>query len=130
MSMSDPIADMIVRIKNAHAAKKNNVRMPSSKQKISIANLLKEEGYILDLSIDGNLKPELVIYLKYYENIPVISRIDRVSTPGLRRYVGKRKIPKVDGGLGISIISTSHGLMTGRKASQLGYGGEIICYVS
>jgi len=131
MSMTDPIADMLTRIRNALAAGKLTVTMPSSKKKIAIANLLKEEGYITGLNtqdIDG--KPVLEVTLKYYEGAPVIDMIKRVSRPGLRVYKGKSEIPTVMNGLGVAIVSTSKGLMTDRAARKAGHGGEVICYVA
>jgi len=131
MSMTDPIADMLTRIRNALAAGKLVVAMPSSKQKLAIANLLKEEGYVNDASVqDIDGKPVLEINLKYYEGKPVIDLIERVSRPGLRVYKGKDDLPKVMDGLGIAVVSTSTGLMTDRAARQAGHGGEVICYVA
>lgn len=131
MSMTDPIADMLTRIRNALAAGKLTVTMPSSKKKVAIANLLKEEGYITGSStqdIDG--KPVLEVALKYYEGAPVIDMIKRVSRPGLRVYKGKDEIPSVMNGLGVAVVSTSKGLMTDRAARKAGHGGEVICYVA
>ena len=130
MSMTDPIADMLTRIRNALAAGKTEVTMPKSKQKMAIAQVLKDEGYINDFSAteqDG--KPMLTVTLKYYEGKPVIEKIKRVSRPGLRIYKGKDQLPKVMGGLGIAIVSTSAGLMSDRAARKAGYGGEVLCYV-
>lgn len=131
MSMSDPIADMLTRIRNGHAAKKTKVSMPFSKQKSAIAKVLKDEGYILGYqeTKDGN-HAELLIELKYYQGRPVIDTIDRVSRPGLRIYKSKDELPKVQDGLGIAIISTSKGLLTDREARAQGCGGEVLCYVS
>lgn len=131
MSMTDPIADMLTRVRNALAAGKLSVTMPSSKQKVAIANLLKDEGYINNVSakdIDG--KPVMEIDLKYYEGRPVIDLIKRVSRPGLRVYKGKDELPKVMGGLGVAVVSTSKGLMTDRAARKAGHGGEVLCYVA
>ena len=131
MSMTDPVADMLTRVRNALAAGKLTVAMPSSKQKMAIATLLKEEGYINDVStkdIDG--KPVMEITLKYYQGQPVIEQIKRVSRPGLRVYKGKDELPKVMGGLGVAIISTSKGLMTDRAARKAGHGGEVLCFVA
>lgn len=129
--MSDPIADMLTRIRNALSIGKKTVSMPSSQQKIAIANLLKEEGYINDYKkSEGDKKPELQIELKYYEGKPVIDLLQRVSRPGLRVYKNKSELPQVMGGLGVAIVSTSTGLMTDRNARQAGHGGEIICYVA
>jgi small subunit ribosomal protein S8 len=128
--MTDPIADMLTRIRNALAAGKTDVSMPLSKQKQAIAQVLKDEGYISDFSAseqDG--KPSLNVTLKYYEGKPVIEKIKRVSRPGLRIYKGKDQLPKVMGGLGVAIVSTSAGLMTDRAARKAGYGGEVLCYV-
>ena len=131
MSMTDPIADMLTRIRNALTAGKLVVAMPSSKQKIAIANLLKEEGYISDSSVqDIDGKPVLEISLKYYEGKPVIDMVKRISRPGLRVYKGKDELPNVINGLGIAVISTSNGLMTDRAARKAGHGGEVICYVA
>ena len=131
MSMTDPIADMLTRIRNALAAGKLVVAMPSSKQKVAIANLLKEEGYVNESSVqDIDGKPVLEISLKYYEGKPVIDMVKRVSRPGLRVYKGKDDLPNVINGLGIAVISTSNGLMTDRAARKAGHGGEVICYVA
>ncbi len=131
MSMSGPIADMLTRIRNGQQRGKITIVMPSSKQKIAIANLLKEEGYIADAMVETKSgKPELVIKLKYYRGKPVIEFLKRVSRPGLRIYRGKDELPKVWAGLGIAIVSTSKGLMTDRAARQAGHGGEIIAYVA
>ncbi|WP_045860712.1 30S ribosomal protein S8 [Teredinibacter purpureus] len=129
MSMQDPIADMLTRIRNAQMVGKTSVTMPSSKLKISIANVLKEEGYVSELSVSDEVKAELSIELKYFEGKPVIAELDRVSRPGLRSYVGKGELPSVRGGLGIAIVSTSNGVMTDRAARAAGIGGEIICTV-
>ncbi|TQK05029.1 MULTISPECIES: 30S ribosomal protein S8 [Oxalobacteraceae] len=131
MSMSDPIADMLTRIRNAQGVQKTNVSMPSSKVKVAIANVLKDEGYIEDFAVstEGG-KSELQIGLKYYTGRPVIERIERVSRPGLRIYKGKDEIPQVMNGLGVAIISTPQGVMTDRKARATGVGGEVICYVA
>jgi len=131
MSMSDPIADMLTRIRNAQVVQKTTVNMPSSKVKVAIANVLKDEGYIEDFAVttEGG-KAELQIGLKYYTGRPVIERIERVSRPGLRIYKGKDDIPQVMNGLGVAIISTPQGVMTDRKARATGVGGEVICYVA
>lgn len=131
MSMTDPIADMLTRIRNGQSADKENVEMPSSKVKLAIAKVLESEGYISGfetLEVDG--KPRLRVGLKYYQGEGVIEHIERVSKPGLRVYRSKGEIPQVVGGLGISIISTSQGVMTDRAARDAGHGGEILCYVS
>lgn len=131
MSMTDPIADMLVRIKNAAAVGKPTVKMPSSKIKVAIANVLKEEGYIADARVIQNgAKAELEIALKYYQGKPVIEVLQRVSRSGLRQYRGKDALPKVLGGLGIAIISTSKGIMTDAQARQQGVGGEVLCVVA
>lgn len=131
MSMTDPIADMLVRIKNALAVGKQTVRMPSSKMKLAIAKVLKDEGYILDASTaaEGG-KVELEIVLKYFEGKPVIERLQRVSRSGLRHYRGKNDLPKVLNGLGVAIISTSKGVMTDAQARANGLGGEVVCLVA
>jgi small subunit ribosomal protein S8 len=129
--MQDPIADMLTRIRNAQAVRKKEVSVPSSKQKKAIAEVLKQEGYVEDYSvreIEG--KTQLVVVLKYHDGVPVIDRLERVSRPGLRIFRGKDGLPKVDGGLGIAIISTSAGVMSDRAARAGGHGGEVICYVS
>ncbi len=131
MSMTDPIADMLTRIRNALSAGKLTVTMPSSTKKIAIANLLVKEGYITGVNtqdIDG--KPVLEVALKYYEGKPVIDTIKRVSRPGLRVYKGKNELPSVMNGLGVAVVSTSKGLMTDRAARKAGHGGEVICYVA
>jgi small subunit ribosomal protein S8 len=131
MSMTDPVADMLTRIRNGQRANKAEVRMPSSKLKESIAGVLKEEGYIADYSVDTQgAKPELNMKLKYFQGRPVIENIRRVSRPGLRVYRAKDELPKVIGGLGIAIVSTSRGVMSDRAARALGQGGEVLCIVS
>ena len=130
MSMQDPISDMLTRLRNGQAAKKVAVKMPSSKLKVAIDALLKEEGYVADYTVTGEVKPELEVTLKYFEANPVIEQIQRVSRPGLRIYKKKDALPSVMGGLGIAVISTSKGLMTDRAARKAGLGGEIICYVA
>ena len=131
MSMSDPIADMLTRIRNAQAVDKSAVKMPSSKLKVAIAQVLKDEGYIDGFSVrDEGGKPELEIALKYYAGRPVIERIERVSRPGLRVYKGRDAIPQVMNGLGVAIVTTPRGVMTDRKARQTGVGGEVLCYVA
>ena len=129
--MTDPIADMLTRIRNAQSAEKAQVTMPASKIKKAIANVLKGEGYISDFDIDDNAgKPVMTVSLKYYQGQPVIASIKRVSRPGIRTYKGKGELPQVDGGLGVAIISTPNGVMTDRAARAAGVGGEVICYVS
>lgn len=131
MSMSDPIADMLTRIRNAQVVQKTAVAMPSSKVKVAIANVLKDEGYIEDFAVTEDAgKLELKIGLKYYAGRPVIERLERVSRPGLRIYKGKDEIPSVMNGLGVAIVSTPKGVMTDRKARATGVGGEVICYVA
>ena len=130
MSMQDPISDMLTRIRNGQAASKVSVKMPSSKQKVAIAAVLKAEGYVTDFAVAGDTKPELEVTLKYFEGKKVIDTIKRVSRPGLRIYKGTNDLPKVMAGLGIAIVSTSHGVMTDRAARNASIGGEIICYVS
>ena len=131
MSMTDPIADMFVRIRNAAAVGKPTVKMPSSRTKVAIANVLKDEGYIGDLRVTENgAKAELEIVLKYYEGKPVIEQLKRFSRSGLRQYRGKDDLPKVLGGLGVAIVSTSKGIMTDTQARQQGVGGEVLCFVA
>lgn len=131
MSMSDPIADMLTRIRNGQAAGKSSVTMPLSKKKVAIAQVLQDEGYIQEFAnteMDG--KPALNVTLKYFQGAPVIDSISRVSRPGLRIYKGRDELPKVRGGLGIAIVSTSKGLMTDREARKQGHGGEVVAYVA
>jgi small subunit ribosomal protein S8 len=131
MSMSDPIADMLTRIRNAQAVAKTAVTMPSSKLKVAIAQVLKDEGYIDGFAVrDTDGKHELEVALKYYAGRPVIERIERVSRPGLRVYKGRDAIPQVMNGLGVAIVTTPRGVMTDRKARQTGVGGEVLCYVA
>ena len=131
MSMSDPIADMLTRIRNAQSVEKAVVTMPSSKLKIAIAQVLKDEGYIDGFKVrDESGKAELEIALKYYAGRPVIERIERVSRPGLRIYKGRDTLPQVMNGLGVAIVTTPKGVMTDRKARQTGVGGEVLCYVA
>jgi small subunit ribosomal protein S8 len=131
MSMTDPIADMLTRIRNAQAGGKTSVTIPSSKLKTAIAQVLKEEGYIDDFAVRPNDgKPEIDIALRYYAGQPVIERIERISRPGLRVYRGAQQIPKVMNGLGVAIVSTSKGVMTDRKARATGIGGEVLFIVA
>lgn len=130
MSMQDPIADMLTRIRNGQAANKVAINMPSSRLKVAIANVLAAEGYIESVKVLEGAKPELEITLKYFQGKPVVESIQRVSRPGLRIYKRKDELPKVMGGLGVAVISTSKGVMTDRAARQAGLGGEIICYVA
>lgn len=131
MSMNDPIADFLTRIRNSQQARKKRVLSPSSKQKEAIAVVLKDEGYIEDFFVEAvGTKKVITITLKYFEGKPVIARIDRVSKPSLRVYKGKEALPKVLSGLGVSIISTSQGMVSDRKARAIGLGGEVICVVA
>ena len=131
MSMSDPIADMLTRIRNAQMVEKASVTMPASKVKTAIAQVLKDEGYIDGFQVKSNDgKTELEIALKYYAGRPVIERIERVSRPGLRVYRGRNAIPQVQNGLGVAIVTTPQGVMTDRKARATGVGGEVLCYVA
>jgi small subunit ribosomal protein S8 len=132
MSMTDPIADMLTRIRNAQMRERTVVAMPSSKVKVAIARVLKDEGYIDGYKISGEevAKPQLEIALRYYAGRPVIEKIERVSKPGLRIYKSKDDIPRVMNGLGIAIVSTSQGVMTDRKARATGVGGEVLCIVA
>lgn len=131
MSMQDPISDMLTRIRNGQRAAKTNVSMPSSKLKVAVAQVLKDEGYIENFAVtEADKKPVLEVELKYYVGRPVIERIERVSRPGLRVYKGSTEIPKVLNGLGVTIVSTSRGVMTDRKARAAGIGGELLCVVA
>ncbi len=130
MSMQDPIADMLTRIRNGQAANKVAISMPSSKLKVAIANVLAEEGFIESVKVLEGVKPELEITLKYFQGKPVVESIQRVSRPGLRIYKRKDELPRVMGGLGVAVISTSKGVMTDRAARKEGLGGEVICYVA
>ena len=131
MSMTDPISDMLTRIRNGQKARKVSVRMPASSAKTAVAKVLKDEGYIADYSTteDGQ-KAELTVELKYYGGKPVIENIKRISKPGLRIYRGKEELPKVLGGLGVAIVSTSAGVMSDRQAREQGIGGEVLCVIS
>jgi len=131
MSMSDPIADMLTRIRNGQAASKASVQMPASKKKLAIAKVLRDEGYIVDFNAtEAEGKPMLEVQLKYFQGEPVIDFVKRVSRPGLRIYKSRDELPKVRGGLGIAIVSTSKGVMTDREARKQGHGGEVIAYVA
>lgn len=130
MSMSDPIADMLTRIRNGQQAGKVSVGMSSSKAKLAVAQVLKDEGYITDFKVSEGAKPEMVVELKYYLGKPVIEQVKRVSRPGLRIFRGKDELPVVNGGLGVAIVSTSKGMMSDRAARTAGHGGEVICTVS
>lgn len=129
MSMQDPLADMLTRIRNAQQAGKESVTMPSSKLKLSVASVLSDEGYVGEFSVSEGAKPDLTVSLKYYEGKPVIAELDRVSRPGLRNYAGKDGLPTVRGGLGVAIVSTSKGVMSDRAARAQGIGGEVLCTV-
>jgi small subunit ribosomal protein S8 len=131
MSMSDPIADMLTRIRNGQLVDKVTVKMPSSKLKKAIAQVLKDEGYIDDFQVrDNGGLPEMEVALRYHAGSPVIEKIERVSRPGLRIYKGRDELPRVMNGLGVAIVSTSQGVMTDRKARSLGVGGEVLCVVA
>jgi len=131
MSMSDPISDMLTRVRNGQSAGKAAVTMPASKQKAAVAQVLKDEGYIKDFSAtEAGGKPAIEITLKYFQGSPVIEYVKRVSRPGLRIYKSREELPKVRGGLGIAIVSTSKGVMTDREARKQGHGGEVIAYVA
>lgn len=130
MSMSDPISDMLTRIRNAQGAGIKNVGMPASNQKVAIAKVLETEGYISGFSVSEESKPQLSVDLKYYLGKPVIESIKRVSRPGLRIFKGKNDLPVVNGGLGIAVVSTSKGVISDKAARSLGQGGEVICIVS
>jgi len=129
MSMQDPLADMLTRIRNAQMAEKSVVSMPSSTLKVAVANVLQGEGYIAGYQVSGDAKPQLSIELKYFEGRPVIEELKRVSRPGLRQYKSVDQLPKVRGGLGVSIVSTNKGVMTDRAARAAGVGGEVLCTV-
>jgi len=130
MSMNDPISDMLTRIRNAQSSRKAEVRMPSSKFKVAIAQVLKDEGYIGNFEVVGDKKPELVISLRYFEGKPVIETLKRVSRPGSRMFRNANELPDVLGGLGVAIVSTSRGVLADREARRQNIGGEIVCYVS
>lgn len=130
MSMQDPVADMLTRIRNGQSANKVKVEMPASKLKKALADILVKEGFISSFSVTDDVKPVLTVELKYFEGKPVIDMIKRVSKPGLRIYRRANELPKVMGGLGVAIVSTSKGLMSDRAARAAGHGGEVLCYVS
>ena len=131
MSMTDPIADLLTRIRNGQTAGKAEVRLASSRLKTAIVKVLRDEGYIADFRLEEDSgKPTLTIGLKYFEGRPVIDRLERVSRPGLRVYKGKDELPSILGGLGIAIVSTSQGVMSDRQARAAGHGGEVLCIVS
>jgi small subunit ribosomal protein S8 len=129
MSMQDTLADMFTRIRNAQQTGKVSVTMPSSKMKVAVANVLLDEGYVETVDVEEAAKPNLTIGLKYFEGKPVIERIKRVSRPGLRQYKPSAEVPKIEGGLGLAVVSTSKGVISDRKARELNVGGEIICEV-
>ena len=130
MTMTDPISDMLTRIRTGQKARKTSVSMPASKAKEAVASVLKDEGYITDFAVEGEgASKELSVELKYFEGVPVIEKIQRASRPGLRVYRGKEGLPKVLGGLGVAIVSTSAGVMSDRQAREQGIGGEVICIV-
>ena len=129
MSMQDPIADMFTRIRNGQMAQKVAVAMPSSKLRVAIAEVLKAEGYITEYAVSGDVKPTLEVTLKYFEGKQVIDTIERVSRPGLRIYKKKDELPKVMGGLGVAIVSTSKGVITDKEARTMNVGGEVLCYI-
>ncbi|MFI9651941.1 30S ribosomal protein S8 [Guyparkeria sp. GHLCS8-2] len=130
MSMNDPIADMLTRIRNGQAARKPEVRMPASKFKKAVAETLKDEGYVADIRVEGDSKPTLVVTLRYYEGKPVIEKLNRVSRPGSRKFFGAEDLPQVIGGLGVAVVSTSEGVMPDREARRRNIGGEVVCFVS
>jgi small subunit ribosomal protein S8 len=131
MSMNDPISDLLTRIRNGQHARKVSVSLPASKLKLAIARVLEAEGYVAGVSVDDDRKkPTMTVELKYHRDQPVIERIERVSRPGLRVYSGVADLPKVQGGLGVAIVSTSQGVMTDRQARAEGFGGEVLCVVS
>ena len=130
MSMNDPIADMLTRIRNGQAARKTEVRMPASKFKKAVAETLKDEGYIAEIRVEGDKKPTLVVSLRYFEGKPVIEKLNRVSRPGSRKFFGAEDLPQVLGGLGVAVVSTSEGVMPDREARRRNIGGEVVCFVS
>ena len=131
MSMTDPIADFLTRIRNGQLSGKAEIAAPASRIKLALAKVLKDEGYIEDFAVDGDsTKPTVKVRLKYYQGRPVIDRLERVSRPGLRVYKAKDELPKILGGMGVAIISTSKGVMTDREARASGHGGEVLCIVS
>ena len=130
MIVNDPIADMLTRVRNGQMAGKTEVSLPSSKLKVSICQVLKDEGYINDFIVVGDVRPTMTVKLKYFEGRPVIEKIQRVSRPGLRIFRGASELPKVMNGLGVAIVSTSQGVMTDRQARAAGHGGEVLCTVS
>ena len=127
--MSDPISDMLTRIRNAGAAQLPTVELPHSRIKESVAKILQQQGYVADVAVEGETKKKIKIRLKFNGKKSVIEGLKRVSTPGLRRYVGTTEIPRVRGGLGVAIVSTSEGLMTDQQARKKNLGGELLCYI-
>lgn len=127
--MQDPIADMLTRMRNAYSVNKATVTIPSSNTKVAIAKVLQSEGYIQGFSVSEDVKPEMKVNLKYFEGKPVIEMLKRISKPSLKVYVGKDELPSVNGGLGVAIVSTSNGVMSGQSAKEAGVGGEVLCYV-
>lgn len=130
MSLQDPIADMLTRIRNGQRAAKNEVMIPASKAKEAILKVMQDEGFITSFEVDGAQKPQIKVELKYFQDKPVIETLKRVSRPGLRQYKDKDSIPEVMDGLGVAIVSTSKGVMSGRAARALGEGGEVLCFVA
>jgi small subunit ribosomal protein S8 len=130
MSMNDPIADMLTRVRNGQAAGKREVRMPASKFKKAVAQTLLDEGFVDSVRVEGDKKPELVVGLRYFEGKPVIEKISRVSRPGSRKFFGAETLPQVIGGLGVAVVSTSQGVMPDREARRRHIGGEVVCFVS
>ena len=131
MSMTDPIADMLTRIRNGQKARKRTVTLPASKMKLAVAGVLVEEGYLDDVTVEEDgVKRNMTVTLRYHEGEPVIEHVARASRPGLRLYAGASEIPKVQGGLGLAVVSTSSGVMSDRRARAEGHGGEVICLVS
>lgn len=129
MTMQDPLSDALTRVRNAQQAKITEVKMPSSKTKVNVIRVLKEEGYIEDYSVSEDSKPELTVRLKYHQNRPVIEEIKRISRPGFRQYSSADEIPYIKAGLGVVILSTNKGVMTDRAARAAGVGGELLCSV-
>jgi len=130
MSMNDPIADMLTRIRNGQAARKTEVRLPASKFKKAVAQTLQDKGYIAEVRVEGDKKPTLVLGLRYFEGKPVIEKVNRVSRPGSRKFFGAENLPQVLGGLGVAVVSTSEGVMPDREARRRNIGGEVVCFVS
>ena len=129
MSLQDPIADLLTRIRNAQRARHATVSLPSSKLKTAVCDVLRDEGYIDDYRVDGDVKPMVTVTLRYHEGRPVIEELDRVSRPGLRIYKASRDLPRVRDGFGVAIVSTNRGVMSDRTARRAGVGGEVLCTV-